>query len=105
MKTIVLFGFLLSMTVLISEASLLPDLTGSTRLCKDDGSVLSPVLKLLSGTLAGLGSELDETAKELCKGNVLATVCELINSLLGKGILKEIPALGKDCKLPSLPVD
>ncbi|RXG57994.1 hypothetical protein Avbf_17951 [Armadillidium vulgare] len=53
---------------------------------KDDGSVLSPVLKLLSGTLAGLGSGLDETAKELCKGMYLGNITINIKMRLNRSL-------------------
>ncbi|KAL7647662.1 UNVERIFIED_CONTAM: hypothetical protein RMT77_001271 [Armadillidium vulgare] len=78
MKTIVLFGFLLSMTVLIAEADLL-DLTGSTRLCKEDGSLIPGILDALIKLLSDIASLIGNTEKivtDLCKENSKATVCD-----------------------------
>ncbi|KAB7493941.1 hypothetical protein Anas_12618 [Armadillidium nasatum] len=90
MKTIILFGFLLSMVVLITEAVLPTDLT--TIVCKKDEGLLGGLLGLItglldtvSGVLSGVnlkGVDIEKIATDLCKKNPKTTVCGVLQGVL-----------------------
>ncbi|KAL7647435.1 UNVERIFIED_CONTAM: hypothetical protein RMT77_001031 [Armadillidium vulgare] len=92
MKTIALFGFLLSMAVLITETT-----CQNNALCNNETvlqglipSILYAVRHLLSGIYA-LYDPLLKIAKTVCEENGEATPCDLLEPLLDVLTPKVIP--------------